>query len=584
MHLTRGHGLLMIPQVNSMTAYALGYELDRTLAGATVAGCNLYSGGFTLKLDGAPLPFWHALFFARDPEFFPSSRPIVPRAHSTEVMKPLSGKRIAGVRPLALDRIILFRMEGCATWGETSSFRLRLELAPARKTASLFRLPEERILGTAGQPRSRRPGSSLEKPPGKPYSLLSLPENPPDAILEGPEKTGFPESTPEHTRAWKRTGDVTELLLRSIDGLDPILARSLSRSAKGNLVQIWGKLRTIGGRLREKSWSWHLYDFPGEAMSTVYPVPIPLEARHTATGGFIETLGRRATGLILPSYIEFVRGTAISAARRELRRAERLKENLIGDLEEAERAKDYRHIGNLLVTHRNLIKPGMGEISVRDFSGDKTIRIELDPAGSPEDNIRRYFSKAKKGDKGIVIIRNRKHEADRAVRERRRFIERVSGMSTLDELLPLVTKKPRGGIRNEREEVRRFRSFSLDEAHTVYVGRNNRENDELTHRFASPRDIWLHAQGVGGSHAILKGATRSTPKRILEQAAAITAYFSKARHSATAPVVYTEKKYVRKPRKSPPGTATFQRGKTIFVKPALPEKEKRSKGGSTKGV
>ena len=76
---------------------------------------------------------------------------------------------------------------------------------------------------------------------------------------------------------------------------------------------------------------------------------------------------------------------------------------------------------------------------------------------------------------------------------------------------------------------------------------------------------------MSGSHVILKGAHRSTPKRIIELAAAIAAHFSSARHSKTVPVLYAEKRYVRKPRKSRPGTAVCQRGKTIFVAPGLPE-------------
>lgn len=121
--------------------------------------------------------------------------------------------------------------------------------------------------------------------------------------------------------------------------------------------------------------------------------------------------------------------------------------------------------------------------------------------------------------------------------------------------------------------MNRFRSFDLGSGLIAYVGRSDAENDRLTHRFASPSDLWFHAQGISGSHVILKGADRSTPKRILEQAAAIAAYFSKARHSTTVPVIYTEKRYVRKPRNSKPGTAVCQRGKTLFVRPLLPESE-----------
>jgi predicted ribosome quality control (RQC) complex YloA/Tae2 family protein len=107
----------------------------------------------------------------------------------------------------------------------------------------------------------------------------------------------------------------------------------------------------------------------------------------------------------------------------------------------------------------------------------------------------------------------------------------------------------------------------------VYVGKSDAENDVLTHEFASASDLWFHAQGTPGSHVVLKGAHRSTPHSVIEAAASIAAYFSKARNSSTVPVIYAEKRHVRRPRKSKAGTALCSRGKTIFVKPALPEKE-----------
>jgi predicted ribosome quality control (RQC) complex YloA/Tae2 family protein len=105
------------------------------------------------------------------------------------------------------------------------------------------------------------------------------------------------------------------------------------------------------------------------------------------------------------------------------------------------------------------------------------------------------------------------------------------------------------------------------------VGRNNRENDELTHRVARPEDLWFHAQGVPGSHVVLRRSGRKDHpgKRILELAAGLAAHFSRARHSGTVPVIYTQRRYVRKPKGAKPGLAAVQREKTIFVAPLSPE-------------
>ncbi len=121
------------------------------------------------------------------------------------------------------------------------------------------------------------------------------------------------------------------------------------------------------------------------------------------------------------------------------------------------------------------------------------------------------------------------------------------------------------------QPARPFRRYLIDDTFEVWVGRNNKENDELTHRASHSRDLWLHAQGVSGSHVILRtaGKPEAVPKTVLAKAAALAALNSKARHSSLVPVIYTERRYVRKPRKSPPGLATCLRDQSLFVEPGI---------------
>jgi predicted ribosome quality control (RQC) complex YloA/Tae2 family protein len=106
----------------------------------------------------------------------------------------------------------------------------------------------------------------------------------------------------------------------------------------------------------------------------------------------------------------------------------------------------------------------------------------------------------------------------------------------------------------------------------VLVGRSNAENDWLTHRHARPEDLWFHAHGVPGSHVVLRreGRKSNPSARTLEEAAAIAAFYSKARHSSKTPVIYTLRKHVRKPRGARPGLAVCEREKMIMVRPKDP--------------
>jgi predicted ribosome quality control (RQC) complex YloA/Tae2 family protein len=121
------------------------------------------------------------------------------------------------------------------------------------------------------------------------------------------------------------------------------------------------------------------------------------------------------------------------------------------------------------------------------------------------------------------------------------------------------------------EPARPFRRYLIEGKWEVWVGRSSAENDELTHRAAHNRDIWLHAQGVAGSHVVLRtqGHPERVPHTVLAKAAALAALHSKARHAQLVPVVHTEKRYVRKPRKSPPGTAVCLRDRSLFARPGV---------------
>lgn len=116
------------------------------------------------------------------------------------------------------------------------------------------------------------------------------------------------------------------------------------------------------------------------------------------------------------------------------------------------------------------------------------------------------------------------------------------------------------------------RRFAISDGWIALVGRSNRENDLLTHKLAKPRDLWFHARGVAGSHVILqRGGRKDNPSEpVLEAAAGIAAYYSKGRTSGLVPVIYTERRYVRKPRKAPPGLAVCLREKVLMVEPKLP--------------
>ena len=110
--------------------------------------------------------------------------------------------------------------------------------------------------------------------------------------------------------------------------------------------------------------------------------------------------------------------------------------------------------------------------------------------------------------------------------------------------------------------------LTIDEGE-IFIGRNNQQNEYLTHRFAKPTDIWFHTQDIQGSHLILR-TNHEPDDMLISQVAKYAAYFSKARHSSKVPVDYTYIKNIKKPPKSPLGFVIFNTHQTMIVEPEKP--------------
>ncbi|MDA0379275.1 MAG: NFACT RNA binding domain-containing protein, partial [Bacteroidetes bacterium] len=263
--------------------------------------------------------------------------------------------------------------------------------------------------------------------------------------------------------------------------------------------------------------------------------------------------------------------------RRRRDQAARSLERVEEELLQPSRADRYERFGHLLMAQPHLVEAASEVARLPDLLGDGSpVSIPLDPKLTPIENAQRMYGKAK---------------ANRAAREA--ALDRLDGLraqlaeldAMLEEARALEDMKAVQGFEqrhaaqlarlrqsSEDEEGIPYRRFDVGEGYEVWVGRNAKQNDTLTLHDARPFDLWLHARGVAGSHAVLrvKGRQDSPPKRVIERAAAIAAWFSKARTHSLAPVIVTQRKYVRKPRKALPGAVLVEREQVIMIEPGLP--------------
>ena len=115
---------------------------------------------------------------------------------------------------------------------------------------------------------------------------------------------------------------------------------------------------------------------------------------------------------------------------------------------------------------------------------------------------------------------------------------------------------------------RRYRAFNC-EGFEILIGRNSRENDELTFRVAGPDDFWMHVADYSGSHVVVRNPSKARvlPDSVLSKAAQLAAYYSQARNSSKVEVHYTLRKHVSKPRKAKAGLVKLATFESIRVEP-----------------
>lgn len=232
-------------------------------------------------------------------------------------------------------------------------------------------------------------------------------------------------------------------------------------------------------------------------------------------------------------------------------------------------ATSHRRLADLLLAQIHAIPRGAEFADLDDLAGG-LVRVRLDPALGAAENAARFYETARKRERAArrlpsLIARSEQQRdflLDLAVRI-------VNGQAEDPELREAAGLKPAGRARGDGDVRLPYRRYRTSSGHEVRVGRSAAANDELTFHHARPDDIWMHARDVAGAHVVLRWADRENnpPAADLTEAAVLAALHSRARTSGAVPVDWTRRKYVRKPRKSKPGSVVVERARTIFVEP-----------------
>jgi predicted ribosome quality control (RQC) complex YloA/Tae2 family protein len=257
------------------------------------------------------------------------------------------------------------------------------------------------------------------------------------------------------------------------------------------------------------------------------------------------------------------------------------RDTALGDLRKAEaaggKAPEWQRLGELILAYGPSAPPGAKTLAVWDYDGTER-EVKLDPELDFRANANRLFDRAKraKGRMGLVRDQIERLSADRE--NIAALLGRIQTATRLDALRDLQEEANRRRYLNTQVVVARNKEDRPYEGHrirelvgpggyTILYGETAEANDYLTLRVAKSNDWWLHIRGSASAHVVI--ATRNQPDRVqretIEYAAKIAVQHSPSKHAGYVPVDYTLKKYVRKPKGAPKGTALYTHEKTLHI-------------------
>ena len=259
------------------------------------------------------------------------------------------------------------------------------------------------------------------------------------------------------------------------------------------------------------------------------------------------------------------------------KRAETQLDEAMKRLISREEGASHEEMGHILMAnlHDIPLAPGAKSperLMVYDFYRDQPITLKLKPDLSPQKNAENFYRKAKNEkieeqhltermaarEEDVVQITQQKIELDaiQTLKELRRYIKQHSLLADGNEK-----------ISNTSELRPLFKEVVVDRFR-ILIGRNAKNNDLLTQKYAYKDDLWLHARDVSGSHVIVKyQAGKVFPHNVIERAAELAAWYSKRRTDSLCPVIVTPKKFVRKPKGLAAGQVLIEKEDVVLVVP-----------------
>lgn len=263
-----------------------------------------------------------------------------------------------------------------------------------------------------------------------------------------------------------------------------------------------------------------------------------------------------------------------AAIKKEEGRHQKIKE----ELEDTNKMDTYKLYGDLLMINAHLQVQYEPSIELQNLLSDEgeILTIPLKPNLTIVENAQWYYKLYTKLKNRMVSGEYQLNASTTKLEYLKSILYSISLATTRESLEEIRKECMDAGIIKKSKKPLSYKlgksnyiHLTIDEGE-MFIGRNNQQNEYLTHRFAKPTDIWFHTQDIQGSHLILRLNVKPDDM-ILSKVAQYAAYFSKARETSKVPVDYTYIKNIKKPPGSPLGFVIFNTHQTMIVEPKKPD-------------
>ena len=559
--------------VEELRPQLLNLRIDKVQQPARDQVILLLRGNKRLLLNaGANAPRIQLTETARD-------NPAEPPMFCMLLRKHLVGARVADITQPLLERLVRLELDITDDFGQPGRRTLVLE-AMGRRSNLILLDGEGRIIDCM-----RRVDADMS---AQRQVLPGLYYEPPASVGRLPITEESEEGFRQKLAAANPERQLDAFLLDSYFGISPLMARELAFRTAGASDARLLELNETG---RTNFWR-EIYQF-SDAIKENKFTPIMLKKEGSPEefacfpilqyGGLLEPERFDSFSALLDSFYEQrerqerVRQRGADLIRTATTARDRLRRKL------AMQEKDYaatqdrdrlRICGDLITSNLYRMERGQSKLVCENFYDENCAEttIQLDPLLTPQQNAAKYYKRYTKAKTAEKYLREQMEFARRDAEYLESVLEEISHAETEQDFIDIRNElRDAGFLRKQgKKEIKRAakpRGFRTTSGFRVLVGRNNRQNDQLTCKEADHRDLWFHTQKIHGSHVILCTEGREVDDDTIVEVAKLAAYYSQARESGNVPVDYTMVKNVKKPAGARPGMVIYKTCRTVNVTP-----------------